>query len=250
MTKAPLFILDIKANLTFNDVIAFLNDVTENGNKTLKHLYVALPFSLLKEAAEHLGSSGLFFGSPYLYDTKAESFTGPIAISLIKDIGATFVLIGSQQEKATLSAEEISNKLEACQKGDLTPILCIGETFEERQEGKLLEVLKKQISGLSPLQPMPLMIVYQIPFASFENYLPSESELKIAYQMCKDAASDLPSSWQESISWIIELPVDLASSSKEISSNSPFDGFYFKKTGVFPHIPSSEALDLFPIHLE
>ncbi|MGK5594076.1 MAG: triose-phosphate isomerase [Parachlamydiaceae bacterium] len=249
MSKAPIIILDIKANLTLDDVIVFLNNVTENGDKVLKNLYVALPHSLLKEASQRFSSSGILFGSSFLHNTNPNSFTGPIATSLVKEIGATFTLIGSMKERSKVPNREIADKLEACQKSDLMPIFCIGETLEERKEDKTIEILKTQLHELSSLQPKPLMIVYQIPFASFKDYLPSESELQDAYRACKEASSDLSPSWQESISWIVELPIDLAGFSKG-TNNVPFDGFYFRKAGVFPHAVHSEALKLFHLHAE
>lgn len=242
------FILSIKPNLTIDDVVSFLNKITENGERTFTNLFTALPYHLLKEASEKFASSGIIFGSPYLGNIDPESFTGPIAVELVKNAGAQFVLIGTREERNSLHGKDLDKKIEVAIQNQLQPIFCIGETYNERQEEKSLEVLKEQLSDVKDFQvDQRLIIVYQIPFRSFQDYLPNLNEIENAYQLCQEAAEEVPEELKEKISWAIELPVDLAGFSENIS-DYPFKGFYFIKSGIFPHAVHSEAQKLFQIH--
>lgn len=242
------FILSIKPNLTIDDVVSFLNKITEDGQRTFTNLFAALPYHLLKEASQKFTASGIIFGSSYLGDIDPESFTGPIAVELIKNAGANFVLIGTREERSLLHGKDLDKKLTIAKQNQLQPIFCIGETYSEWQEQKSLEILKEQLHDLKDFQfDERLIIVYQIPFRSFQDYLPNLKEIEKAYQLCQEAVEEISDELKGKISWAIELPVDLAGFSENIKEY-PFKGFYFIKSGIFPHAVHSEAEKLFQIH--
>lgn len=245
------FILSIKPNLTIDDAVSFLNKITENGERTFKNFYAALPYHLLKQAAEKFASSGILFGSPYIADIDPQSFTGPVAVEFIRNAGAKFALIGSTEERRLMSGGHLAEKLKLVQENGLQPIFCIGESFSERKDEKSLDVLKQQLQDISGYSQFDqkLIVIYQIPFRSFKDYLPNQKEIDQAFALCQQAAEELPQNVKECIIWAIELPVDLAGFSENIEEY-PFKGFYFVKSGIFPHAVHSEALQLFQIHSE
>jgi len=244
-SKVPFFIVNLKPDLSIDDVVAFLNKITENGQRTFRNFYVALPYHHLKEATAQFADSGITFGASMLNRVDAGSFTAPIAVSMQKDAGAKFVLIGTREERELFQVnnEKVAEKVKKAFAEDLRPIVCIGESIEDFHAGKSKEVLAEQLkSALNDAPNTPLIIVYQMPFEALQDYLPSLHELKSAYLLCNEAL-ELP----QEISWAISLPIDLAGFS-EVTENTPFDGYFFTKSGIFPHVIHQEATKLFHVH--
>ncbi len=106
-------------------------------------LVVCPPFvflNLLKSKSIKLGAQNCFF-------EKQGAFTGEISPSMLKNLGAKYVILGhSERRKYFRESEQlIFKKVTAALKAKLVPILCVGETEKERKEGKTFLVLKKQL---------------------------------------------------------------------------------------------------------
>ena len=86
-------------------------------------------------------------GSQNFYPASNGAFTGEISASMIKDAGAKHVLIGHSERRVLFSEtdEFINKKVKFALKEDLLPMLCIGETLEDRDENRTMEVIKNQI---------------------------------------------------------------------------------------------------------
>lgn len=249
--KAPIFIVRVKPNLSIDDLVAFLNKVTENGQRTFKNFYVALPYNHLKEATVQFASSEIIFGANYLNSIEPGTFTETIAIKMAKNAGAKFVLIGTKEENKFLNVSHSARKekLSKVLEEELPPILCVGESAEEFRQGKSKDVIADQLVVLKDLNFSQMIVVYEMPFEVLSEYLPSSNELKIAFENCQNAATAaLPKELKDALIWTVSLPMDLTGFSQTVE-DSPFEGFFFTKSGVFPHILHEEAKELFHIHL-
>lgn len=249
--KAPLFIVNLKSNLSIDDVVGFLNKMTDNGERVFKNFYAALPYNHLKEASSQFAKSEITFGSGYLNSIDKGSFTETIAVKMLKEIGAQFVLIGAKEEREFfgLDDEAIHAKLKKSLQEELQPILCIGETAEEFRERKSEAVLAEHLKTvLKDVDFKQLIVVYQMPLEVLADYLPSLEELEQAFQICQKAAKQAVPDLADKLVWTINAPIDLAGFS-QIVANAPFEGFFFTKSGVFPHLIHEEAKELFHIHL-
>jgi triosephosphate isomerase len=88
-------------------------------------------------------------GAQNIHWEKTGAFTGEISVPMVRQAGGNFALIG-HSERRHIFGETIdmtAKKLAACRKNDLTPVLCIGETEEEREKDKTEEVLARQLDG-------------------------------------------------------------------------------------------------------
>ena len=90
---------------------------------------------------------GLAFGSQNCFWEEKGAFTGEISPLMLKDLGCQYVILGHSERRKYFSEtdEMINKKLKATFDAKLTPILCIGETQEERNQGKNEEILKNQL---------------------------------------------------------------------------------------------------------
>ena len=125
------------------------------------------PFVYLKDVCDILSDSKVFVGAQNMNMEQHGAFTGEVSGGMLKDIGCTHVIIG-HSERRTIYKEtdsEVNSKLKAALLNDLQPILCVGESQDERDADKTREIVEKQLSGglldLRPEQVERLTIAYE-----------------------------------------------------------------------------------------
>jgi triosephosphate isomerase len=115
-------------------------------------LAICPPASLLYPASVALVGSRIATGGQDCSTQASGAFTGEISAAMLADAGAGFAIVG-HSERRTLHGESnatVKAKAEAAQTVRLVPIVCVGETKDEREAGKALAVVKKQLRGSVP----------------------------------------------------------------------------------------------------
>jgi triosephosphate isomerase (TIM) len=135
-----------------------VNDVT---------VVIAPPFTAVHAASEAARNSNVAVSAQNMYWEKEGAFTGEISVGMIKEAGAEYVIVG-HSERRTLFGETdvtVNRKVNAAIAADITPIVCIGETLEQRERNETMDVLDRQIKGgldgLSGDQVAALVIAYE-----------------------------------------------------------------------------------------
>ena len=123
------------------------------------------PFTALERVSKFL-PAGVALGAQNVYPAVAGAFTGEISTGMIQEIGCSYVLVGHSERRHIMGepAELIADKVLACVSSGLTPVLCVGETLAERQQGVGNAVVTRQlVSGLSklPQASVPLLVAYE-----------------------------------------------------------------------------------------
>lgn len=112
---------------------------------------VCPPAVYLEAAHRHLAASPIALGSQNLSDqSKPGAFTGEIDAAMLNDVGCSYVLVG-HSERRTLYGEDdgcVARKFVVAQAAGLIPVLCIGETLDEREASKTESVLKRQLEAV------------------------------------------------------------------------------------------------------
>jgi triosephosphate isomerase len=115
---------------------------------------VCPPFVYLQAVARVLSSSSIAVGAQDIYYEQKGAFTGEISVSMIKDIGCSYVLCGHSERRHVIgeSDELINKKVTAAINGGVLPIFCVGEMLEEKEASRTNEVVSGQMkSGLAGL---------------------------------------------------------------------------------------------------
>lgn len=243
--KPPYFILQLKADLSLDDCIHFLNQVTEEGKRQFRNLYVALPLSRLQEITKAFPDSGITFGVSLLNRCDNEAFSAAVAGTVVKNSHGHFSLVGTKEERQflNLNDEHFKAKLIQGHKAGLKQIFCIsGSTSNELEEQ--LHLLK-DVNWLS--NEVHPLIVYELPFTTFANYLPSDEEVQKFFQLASDAVRNIFSEESSKISLLAALPNDLVGFANLIEK-LPFAGAFFIKSGIYPHAVHQETVQLFHVH--
>jgi len=107
------------------------------------------PFTSLDVVAAGVGSSGVAVGAQDLYWEAEGAFTGEVAPGMIKDAGCTYVIVGHSERRKLFGETDatVNKKLQAAVKAGLIPIMCVGETLEEREAGKTENVVRTQVTA-------------------------------------------------------------------------------------------------------
>lgn len=125
------------------------------------------PFTSVAAVAEALRGSRIETGGQDLHWEEKGAFTGEISGAMLRDAGASVVLVGHSERRQLFGEtdEATNKKVRAALGAGLTPILCVGETLEERDAGKTLDVVGRQVreglAGLSPEELGRVCIAYE-----------------------------------------------------------------------------------------
>jgi len=113
-------------------------------------LLVCPPFPYLAEVAAKLGSSRVMLGAQNVSAYKTGAYTGETSGSMLKDVGCSHVIVGHSERRAFYgeSSEVVAEKYMAAQGAGLIPILCVGETLEEREAGRTESIIDDQLDAV------------------------------------------------------------------------------------------------------
>jgi triosephosphate isomerase len=114
---------------------------------------VCPPFVYLWEIGRQLKDSSLSLGAQDVCAEAAGAFTGEVSASMLRDVGCRHVIVGHSERRALYGDTDslVARKFVAAQAAGLVPILCVGETLEERERGVTGEVVARQLDAVLAL---------------------------------------------------------------------------------------------------
>ncbi len=157
-----------KMNTTLQEGVGLAKDV----NEALKHaevecdVVICVPFTHLAPVNEVIDYK-LGLGAENCADHKSGAYTGEVSASMVASTGATYVILGHSERRQYYgeTAETLKEKVALALDNNLTPIFCIGEVLEQRENGSYLDVVKSQIEdalfGLSAAEFSKLVLAYE-----------------------------------------------------------------------------------------
>lgn len=152
---------------TIEQSVAFVTELLPHIKEATAKVYLAVPFTSLKPVADLVKNSSIVVGAQNMHDASEGAFTGEVAAVMLKEAGAQFVILGHSERRRLFHEDNafINKKVKRALEYGIQPILCIGETLQEREDGKTQEVLKTQLSeglkNIATSQLTPLMIAYE-----------------------------------------------------------------------------------------
>jgi triosephosphate isomerase len=146
---------------------------------------ICVPSTLLSRAAQVLGSSPVKVGGQDCHIADSGAHTGDISAAMLKDAGASFVIVGHSERRTDHGESDVTvhAKAEAAWRAGLIAIICIGETRDQREAGETLAVLSRQIGESVPVSATPenTVVAYEPVWAIGTGLTPTVDDVAEAH---------------------------------------------------------------------
>ncbi len=148
--RRPLIAGNWKMNAGGQDAIPLAGGVAKAARELGRvEVVVSPPYTAIAAVAHELAEakSEVGIAAQNMHPEVSGAFTGEISAGMLKDAGATWVIVGHSERRQLFGEtdEMVARKVAAAIGADLRPIVCVGETLEEREAGRTLEVVERQV---------------------------------------------------------------------------------------------------------
>ncbi|MBU9722221.1 MULTISPECIES: triose-phosphate isomerase [Bacillaceae] len=166
--RKPIIAGNWKMNKTKEEALSFVKEVKGSvpSNDKVESV-VCSPALFLDALVQEAEGTDLAVGAQNMYFEESGAFTGEISPVALKDLGVSYVIIGHSERRELFGEtdETVNQKTHAAFAHRLTPIVCVGETLEEREAGKTTDVVTTQVTaglkGLTEDQVKKTVIAYE-----------------------------------------------------------------------------------------
>jgi len=150
--RRPLVAGNWKMNGDSASTVSLINGIVDGRDDvTRAEVLVCPPYILIPRAADALnGRDDIALGAQDLDINQNGAFTGQISAAMLLDAGCKYVIVGHSERRAIYgeSDQDVADKFRVAQEGGLIPVLCVGETLEERESGDTESVVARQIQAV------------------------------------------------------------------------------------------------------
>ncbi|HEV8184725.1 MAG TPA: triose-phosphate isomerase, partial [Chthoniobacterales bacterium] len=158
-----------KMNMTQAEAASFVETLLrEIGDVSDVEVVIVPPFTAIAKVSEALGSSETIkIGAQNMYWERGGAFTGEISAAMLRDLFVRYVVLGHSERRQLLGEtdEIVNRKVQAALEASLRPIVCIGETLEQRESGNVETVLSQQLrrslSGVGASELNETVVAYE-----------------------------------------------------------------------------------------
>lgn len=156
-----------KMNMLPNEAIEMINELTPLVKDTDNEVVLCVPYIDLFYSLLHVQGTNIKIGAQNMHFEPKGAYTGEISGKMLKSIGVEYVIIGHSERRQYFNEtdESVNKKIIAAFENELKPIVCVGETLEERESGKAFDIItnqtQKALEGLTEKQVSDTIIAYE-----------------------------------------------------------------------------------------
>lgn len=191
--RRPLIVANWKMHHTVAEGLAYVTILTHE-LKTIGNVDVAIapPFTSLYSLSVALSETPLYLAAQNLFWEEHGAYTGEISGSFLKDVGCRFVIVGHSERRRLFGETNamVGKKVSAAVRDELIPILCVGETLEERQGHETWNIIEAQLqAGFSDLRLATLeecVIAYEPVWAIGTGHATTPKEAEEVHGMIRE----------------------------------------------------------------
>lgn len=190
-----------KMNLNVSDSSLLIKEILKEIDTTNESIEVIVaPNYLAIDAVSKIlkeNDSSIKLSVQDVHWQKEGAYTGKVAVSMLSDLGVSYSLVGHSEQRLYFNEtdETVNNKTKKLLEHNLTPIVCIGETLQEREAGKFQEIILNQLKsacdGLSSEEVKKLVIAYEPVWAIGTGRIPSFEQIAEVHQLIKNELKNL-----------------------------------------------------------
>ena len=156
-----------KMNMLPNETIEFIEKFEPLVKDTENEVILCVPYTDLFYALNFAQNTNIKIGAQNMHFEESGAYTGEVSAKMLKSIGVEYVIIGHSERRQYFNETDktVNKKIKAAFANELKPIVCVGETLEEREGGKAVEIITNQtklaLEGLTDEQVKNTIIAYE-----------------------------------------------------------------------------------------
>ena len=156
-----------KMNMLPGDTINFIEQFAPLVKETEHEVILCVPYTDIFYAWHTLEGTNIHLGAQNMHWEEKGAYTGEISAQMLKSMGVEYVIIGHSERRAYFAEtdETVNKKIKKAHKVGLKPIVCVGETLEQREAGKTEEIITNQtklaLEGLTNDQVQNTIVAYE-----------------------------------------------------------------------------------------
>ncbi|MFD2370928.1 triose-phosphate isomerase [Brevibacillus sp. GCM10020057] len=165
--RTPIIAGNWKMFKTIAEATAFAQEVKAASTAAGVEKVVCAPFTALPALGQLLAGSGIALGAQNMHYEEQGAFTGEVSPGMLKEIGVKYVILGHSERRQYFNEtdETVNKKVLAALKHGLLPIVCVGESLEQREAGETADVVRTQteaaLTGVDAAQLADVVIAYE-----------------------------------------------------------------------------------------
>lgn len=165
--RKPIIAGNWKMNKTPKETVELIEELKPLVKDAQIDVVVCPPYVCLSAAKEALKDSNIALGAQNVDYHDKGAYTGEIAPDMLKELGVEYIIIGHSERRQYYNEtdETVNLKVKKALEEGFTPIMCVGEVLEEREDGVTAEVVRKQtklgLKNLTPEQVKKVVIAYE-----------------------------------------------------------------------------------------
>ena len=219
-----------KMNMLPGEAIEMINELTPLVKDTKNEVILCVPYTDLFYALLTAQNTNIKIGAQNMHFEESGAYTGEVSGKMLKSINVEYVIIGHSERRQYFAEtdENVNKKIKSAFKYGLKPIVCVGETLEQRETGKAVDVITKQtelaLEGLSNEQVENTIIAYEPIWAIGTGKTATSEDANNAIKEIRNKISEIYGE-ETSSKVIIQYGGSVKSSNaKELFNMSDIDG--------------------------
>ena len=156
-----------KMNMLPNEAIKFIDEIAPLVKDTKNEVVLCVPYIDLFYSLLTAQNTNIKIGAQNMHQEEKGAYTGEVSAEMLKSIGVEYVIIGHSERRQYYNETDksVNEKIKSALKNGLKPIVCVGETLEQKEEGKTEEIIAKQVElaleGLEKEQVEKVIVAYE-----------------------------------------------------------------------------------------
>lgn len=148
--RQPLIMGNWKMNGSRQDGLQLAKALAEGLESVQQEVAVCVPFVYISDIRNVLAGSPIAVGSQNVADQASGAYTGEVSAAMLADCGVKYALVGHSERRSYYGDTDrsVAARFVQAQKQNVIPVLCVGETLEEREQGKTFQVVDQQLDAV------------------------------------------------------------------------------------------------------
>lgn len=197
-----------KMNKNHKEAVELINSLKSGIDTDKSDVVVCVPFVDLMAVSEAIKGTKINLGAQNMHFEESGAYTGETSPSMLKELGVKYVILGHSERRAYFGEtdEIVNKKVKKALEHDIVPILCVGESLEERELNITIELVrvqvKKAFSGISKEDAKKVVIAYEPIWAIGTGKVATKEQ---AEEVCKEVRNVIEEVYGKEVADVIRI---------------------------------------------